>query len=222
MTSDPLADSRDKVVEVSGFVAINIVRVSSREVGEVGGEVGVDGEPEEEGDDCQGGPCGVDGLVSGRSSEHVIVRSLQMTAFSHGCIMESAKVHSNLVLQVKESGSEGGRRRGWQDSRPFPEFSSDAWGRSRGVERFAGVCGGHGGWGQAGGEGTERDGRKKGRKEGRKEGRGQCNNLSDTRHASNAPAAARHSGCLTLVFASLVPRSSRRDKTWAPSCVRPR
>lgn len=108
MTSDPLADSRDKVVEVSGFVAINIVRVSSREVGEVGGEVGVDGEPEEEGDDCQGGPCGVDGLVSGRSSEHVIVRSLQMTAFSHGCIMESAKVHSNLVLQVKESGQSGG------------------------------------------------------------------------------------------------------------------
>lgn len=29
-----------------------------------------------------------------------------MTAFSHGCIMESAKVHSNLVLQVKGSGSE--------------------------------------------------------------------------------------------------------------------
>lgn len=113
----------------------------------------------------------------------MIVRGLQMTAFSHGCIMESAKVHSNLVLQVKESGSERGRRRGWQDSRPFPEFSSDAWRRSRGVERFVGVCGGHGGWGQAGGEGMERDGRK----EGSKEGRGQCNNLSDTRHASNAP-----------------------------------
>lgn len=29
-----------------------------------------------------------------------------MTAFSHGCIMESAKVHSNLVLQVKGSESE--------------------------------------------------------------------------------------------------------------------
>lgn len=74
------------------------------------------------------------------------------------------------------------------------------------------------GWGQAGGEGMERDGRK----EGSKEGRGKCNNLSDTRHASNAPAAARHSGCLTLVLTSLVPRSSRRDKTWTPSCVRPR
>lgn len=183
MTSDPLADSRDKVVEVSGFVAINIVRVSSREVGEVGGEVGVDGEPEEEGDDCQGGP--------------------------DDCLFPRLH-HGECKSALEFSG-------------PFPEFSSDAWGRSRGVERFVGVCGGHGGWGQAGGgqaggEGMERDGRK----EGRKEGRGQCNNLSDTRHASNALAAARHSGCLTLVFASLVPRSSRRDKTWTPSCVRPR
>lgn len=62
LTSNPLADSRDEIVEVGGFVAINVVRIPSREVGEMAGKVGVDGEPEEEGDDGQGRPCGVDGL----------------------------------------------------------------------------------------------------------------------------------------------------------------
>lgn len=47
---------------MSSFVAINIVRIPSREVSEMAGKVGVDGEPEEEGDDGQGRPCGVDGL----------------------------------------------------------------------------------------------------------------------------------------------------------------
>lgn len=62
LASNPLADSRNKIVEVSSFVTIDIVRIPSREVSEMAGKVGVDGEPEEEGDDGQGRPCGVDGL----------------------------------------------------------------------------------------------------------------------------------------------------------------
>lgn len=62
LTSNPLANSRNEIVEVGSFVAINIVRIPSREVGEMAGKVGVDGEPEEEGDDGQGRPYGVDGL----------------------------------------------------------------------------------------------------------------------------------------------------------------
>lgn len=46
-----------------------------------------------------------------------IVGGLQMTAFSHGCIMESAKVHSNLVLKVKERASVRLRLRGDERAR---------------------------------------------------------------------------------------------------------
>lgn len=123
MASNPLADSRDKVVEVGGFVAINIVRVSSREVGEVGGEVGVNGEPEEEGDDCQGRP------------------------------------DDRLFPRLHHGECKGAL----EFSGPFPEFPSDAWRRSRGVEWFVGGSRGHGGWRTSGGEGMERGGRKIGR-----------------------------------------------------------